>query len=151
MVKEYLSQKGIPFLDYDVSRDSAAAQEMVNRTGQRGVPVIIIDGQIVVGFDRPQLDRLLSQSAKPAFGASIADATQITGGIAAGAYIGQVRANSIAASLGLNSGDIVIAVNTRTVSNVDDLALLLSRLKHGDHISITYVRNNRPLTAEGTY
>ncbi|MBN1368111.1 MAG: PDZ domain-containing protein [Dehalococcoidales bacterium] len=151
MVKEFLSSKGIPFQEYDVSRDSAAAQEMINRTGQQGVPVTIIDGQIVIGFDRPQLDRLLGQNIKPVFGASIADADRITGGKAAGAYIGQVRPNSVAASMGLTTGDIIIAVNMQVASNADDFVSLISRFKPGNRFSITYVRNNRPVTIEGSF
>jgi glutaredoxin-like YruB-family protein len=58
-VKQYFRQRGIVFRDVDVSRDPAAARDMVRRSGQQGVPVIDIGGRIVVGFDRPQIDRLL--------------------------------------------------------------------------------------------
>jgi glutaredoxin 3 len=51
--------KGIRFNDVDVSRDMAAARDMVRRSGQRGVPVIDIGGRIVVGFNRPRIDQLL--------------------------------------------------------------------------------------------
>jgi glutaredoxin len=47
MVKEFLSQRGIAFEERDVSRDTNAAQEVVSKTGQMGVPVTIIDGQTV--------------------------------------------------------------------------------------------------------
>lgn len=57
--KKYFKQQGVRFRDVDVSRDSAAAREMVRRSGQMGVPVIDIGGKIVVGFDRPRIDRLL--------------------------------------------------------------------------------------------
>lgn len=57
--KQYLRQRGVPFKDVDVSRDSTAARDMVRRSGQQGVPVIDIGGKIVVGFDRPKIDRLL--------------------------------------------------------------------------------------------
>ncbi|HML20188.1 MAG TPA: glutaredoxin domain-containing protein [Aggregatilinea sp.] len=59
--KQYLRQQGIRFRDVDVSRDAAAARDMVRRSGQQGVPVIDINGRIVVGFNRPEIDRLLSQ------------------------------------------------------------------------------------------
>ncbi len=58
-VKQYFRQKGIVFRDVDVSRDPVAARDMVRRSGQQGVPVIDIGGRIVIGFDRPQIDRLL--------------------------------------------------------------------------------------------
>lgn len=59
LAKQYLRQRGVRFKDVDVSRDAAAARDMVRRSGQQGVPVIDIGGKIVVGFDRPKIDRLL--------------------------------------------------------------------------------------------
>ena len=57
--KRYFREKGIRFKDVDVSRDHAAARDMVRRSGQQGVPVIDIGGKIVVGFDRPKINKLL--------------------------------------------------------------------------------------------
>jgi glutaredoxin-like YruB-family protein len=57
--KSYLRQQGVRFRDVDVSRDPAAARDMQRRSGQQGVPVIDIGGKIVVGFDRPKVDKLL--------------------------------------------------------------------------------------------
>ncbi len=57
--KQYLRQRGIPFKEVDVSRDKHAARDMVKRSGQSGVPVIEINGKIVVGFNRPKIDKLL--------------------------------------------------------------------------------------------
>jgi glutaredoxin len=59
MAKSYFREKGIKFTDVDVSRDQAAARDMVRRSGQMGVPVIDIGGRIVVGFNRPQINTLL--------------------------------------------------------------------------------------------
>ncbi len=59
MAKSYFREKGIKFTDIDVSRDQAAARDMVRRSGQMGVPVIDIGGKIVVGFNRPQVNTLL--------------------------------------------------------------------------------------------
>lgn len=58
-VKRYFREKKIQFKDVDVSRDSAAARDMVRRSGQSGVPVVDIGGKIVIGFDRPKIDRYL--------------------------------------------------------------------------------------------
>ncbi len=58
-VKRYLKSKGIRFTDVDVSRDAGAARDMTRLSGQQGVPVIKIGGQVVVGFDRPKIDRIL--------------------------------------------------------------------------------------------
>ncbi len=57
--KRYFREKGIRFKDVDVSRDSAAARDMVKRSGQMGVPVIDINGKVVVGFDRPKIEKYL--------------------------------------------------------------------------------------------
>lgn len=57
--KRYFRARGVPFKDIDVSRDSAAARDMVRRSGQQGVPVIDIGGKIIVGFDQPKIDNLL--------------------------------------------------------------------------------------------
>ena len=57
--KHYFRQQGIKFRDVDVSRDQAAARDMVRRSGQQGVPVIDIGGKIVVGFDRNKINQLL--------------------------------------------------------------------------------------------
>ncbi|HHW14451.1 MAG TPA: NrdH-redoxin [Firmicutes bacterium] len=61
--KEYLRSRNIPFADIDVGIDRAAALEMVQLSGQYGVPVITINGEVVIGFDRPKIDRLLEKSA----------------------------------------------------------------------------------------
>ncbi|GAB4473641.1 MAG: glutaredoxin family protein [Anaerolineales bacterium] len=57
--KRYLRERGIKFRDVDVSRDPAAARDMVRRSGQSGVPVIDIGGRIIVGFDRVKIDQYL--------------------------------------------------------------------------------------------
>lgn len=57
--KSYLRQRGVKFRDVDVSRDAAAARDLVRRTGQQGVPVLDIGGKIVIGFDRPKINQLL--------------------------------------------------------------------------------------------
>lgn len=57
--KDYLKSKGVEYNDVNVSLDPAAAKEMIEKSGQRGVPVLDINGSIVVGFDRPQIDKLL--------------------------------------------------------------------------------------------
>ena len=57
--KSYLTEHRVAFREVDVSRDPAAARDLVRRTGQMGVPVVEIDGRPVVGFDRRQIDQLL--------------------------------------------------------------------------------------------
>ena len=55
MAKDFLTQKNIPFTNYDVSTDAAKRQEMIQLTGQLGVPVIVVNDSIMVGFDREKL------------------------------------------------------------------------------------------------
>ncbi len=57
--KEYLEGKNIEFEDIDVSEDQEKAREMVELTGQMGVPVIVIDGEAIVGFDRAKIQKTL--------------------------------------------------------------------------------------------
>lgn len=60
MAKEYLSQKGVPYTDYDVSSDPKALEEMVKISGARSVPVITACGEVTVGFDKSRIDQMLS-------------------------------------------------------------------------------------------
>ena len=55
LAKEFLTEKNIPYTNYDVSMDAAKRQEMIHMTGQLGVPVIVINDSIMVGFDREKL------------------------------------------------------------------------------------------------
>ena len=58
-VKNYLKEKHFRFRDIDVSRDVRAAEDLVRRTGQTGVPVILINNKPIVGFNRKEIDRVL--------------------------------------------------------------------------------------------
>ncbi|MGK9368839.1 glutaredoxin family protein [Melioribacter sp. Ez-97] len=58
--KRYFREKNIRFKDIDVTRDQAAARDMMRRTGQTGVPVILINNRPIVGFDKPKINRLLN-------------------------------------------------------------------------------------------
>lgn len=57
--KDYFKEKGVEFTDYNVAADQAKADEMVKKSNQMGVPVIDINGQIIIGFDRGKIDELL--------------------------------------------------------------------------------------------
>ncbi len=59
MAKQYVKELGVDYEEYDVGTDKERAKEMVKKSGQMGVPVIDIDGHIVVGFNRPLIDKLL--------------------------------------------------------------------------------------------
>ena len=63
MAKDFFAEKGIQFTNYDVSTDAAKREEMIKMTGQLGVPVIVIGGDIMVGFDRAKLAAKLGVEA----------------------------------------------------------------------------------------
>ena len=60
MAKEYFKLKGFEYEEYNVATDIAKQKEMIDKTGQFGVPVIDIDGKIVIGFDRTKINELLN-------------------------------------------------------------------------------------------
>ena len=57
--KQFLKENNVVFQDVDVSSDKQAADEMMQKTGQMGVPVIDIEGQIIVGFDKEKIKQAL--------------------------------------------------------------------------------------------
>ena len=57
--KEFFKEHDVDFTDIDVSQNQEAAQEMIKKSGQMGVPVVEIDGNIVVGFDEQKIRELL--------------------------------------------------------------------------------------------
>ena len=57
--KQFLTENNIPFTNYDVSSDRAKADEMVEKSGQMGVPVLDIEGEIIVGFDKERIKQTL--------------------------------------------------------------------------------------------
>lgn len=59
--KSYFAENDIEYTEHDVSSDKEAAQEMIEKSGQKGVPVIVVDDEIVVGFDQSRLDSLLNK------------------------------------------------------------------------------------------
>ena len=156
MVKEFLSQRGVTFQERDVSRNAAYAAELVRNTGQRGVPVTIIDGKMVIGYDPAQLEPLLKlNKQRPPFGASIADAGKITAklstGITLGAYVGSVKPGSIAAQTGLTAGDIITGINLNNVKTARDFERALASPHRGGRFSINFLRGNQTMTGEGTF
>ena len=58
--KDYLDTLGIAYTDKDIEKDPANAQAVVQKSGQMGIPVLDIDGTIIVGFDRPKIDAALA-------------------------------------------------------------------------------------------
>lgn len=61
-VKEYLDKKGVKYVDRDVEKDPEAGSEAIAKSGQRGIPVVDINGTIIVGFDRMTIDKTLEDA-----------------------------------------------------------------------------------------
>jgi len=58
-VKQFLKDNNISFQDFDVSKDEAMGEEMIQKSGQMGVPVLDIDGKMIVGFDKESIKKAL--------------------------------------------------------------------------------------------
>lgn len=60
MAMEYLSRKGVPFVAKDVREDDEAMRELVQDLGSRSTPTIVVDGNVMVGFEKAKLDAMLA-------------------------------------------------------------------------------------------
>lgn len=154
--KSYLASCGVRFTEHDVSRDKAAAEEMVRLTGQMAVPVIVVDGQIIVGFDRSRMERLLDRadgsSQRPRFGLKVADASRVAQHSSAvpvfGALVGAVAPSSLGERAGLRAGDIITGINMERISSADDLEQALGGLTSDSPVTITFLRGQETLRTE---
>ncbi len=153
-MKEFLSQRGVRYTERDVSVDRNAAAELNRLTGQMAVPVTVVDGAAIVGFDRTRLEQALRSTSarRPSFGLRIADASRMAqkqGTIPLfGAYVARVASGSPGEAAGLRPGDIVTEFNMRTVSNAGDLERSIAGLLPGGGASIVFFRGDQKLTGE---
>ena len=58
--KAYFKDKGLIYTEYNVAEDQIKAKEMIDKSGQMGVPVIIINDQVIVGFNKLEIEKLLN-------------------------------------------------------------------------------------------
>ena len=142
--KSFLQERGVKYTEFDVSRDRNAAQQMVNLTGQMGVPVITVDDQVIVGFDRQRLQSLLAAAGpKPLkFGLKIGNAP---GG---GAVIGAVANGGIGARAGLTSGDVVTALNSQPVRSAEEMERFLAKVTAGSIVTFRFSRSGQDRKSE---
>jgi serine protease DegQ len=135
----------VKFTEYDVSVDEQAAEEMVKVSGQMGVPVTVIDGQVVVGFDRQRMQALLA-GGKIHFGLRVADADRMAqkqGNVPVfGAFVGAVAPGSLGEKAGLRPGDIVTEISGRRISNASDVQEALGELRAGNIMTVLFLRGN---------
>lgn len=59
MAKDWFNENGVKYEEFDVVSNLEKRQEMVDKSGQMGVPVIVVDDKVVVGFDQPLLEEFL--------------------------------------------------------------------------------------------
>jgi glutaredoxin-like YruB-family protein len=133
--KEFLSKRGVRFEERDVSADRRAADEMVRRTGQMGVPVIADEQEAIVGFDLPRLQRMAARHAHPGLGLLVADAKD-----GQGAYVGSVRSGSPAERAGIQAGDLIQELSGMPVRNADDLERIAAGRRPGQPTSLVVLR-----------
>lgn len=120
---------------------------MIRLSGQQGVPVITIDDQVVVGFDRRRLEELLAQgAAKVELGAAVADATSRVQ--MDGAYVGRVKRGSLADKAGLKARDVIVELNGQAVRNSADLARIMAGLYPGVRPKLIYMRQGQRVQTE---
>jgi S1-C subfamily serine protease len=145
---------GVKFNEYDVSLDHAAAQEMVQLTGQMGVPVIVVDNEIIIGFDRQRLQALLaagnSAAKRVRFGIKIADASKVatSSGQVSGAIVGEVSPGFLGEKAGLKAGDIITEVSGHPVNGAADMEKLLAALQPGNIVTILFKRDGETRKSE---
>lgn len=63
MSKEFFTEHGVSYTEHDVANDPAQRQEMIDKSGQMGVPVIFVGEEMVIGFDKRRLSELLGIGA----------------------------------------------------------------------------------------
>jgi len=153
--KKFLTELGVSYAEHDVSRDRAAAEEMVRLTGQMGVPVIVVDGQTVIGFDRTRLEQLLtggSSHKHPSLGLKVADASRKARKLGEppvfGALVGSVAPSSPGERAGIKVGDIITEINRKRVNNAAELEHIVGTLTSGSHVPVTFYRNEQAIKSE---
>lgn len=130
-----------------MAADPLAAQELVRKSGQMGVPVIIMDDQVVIGFDRNRLEQLLAAAARrPSLGLAVADAARYVPN-GSGAYVGRVNPGSPGERAGLRVGDIIFEFGGYPVRTADDLENLIADLSTS-RIPIAWYRDNQVMRSE---
>lgn len=153
--KDYLKSRNVPFIEKRVDEDMAAAQEMIEISGQQGVPVVSTEREVVVGFDQLRLARIadrFSGPKRPAFGVLGANAedyfarhpdkrpsddTDIKG-----VFVGQVKPSSVAQRAGIQPGDVIQAMANKRVRNMYAMDQLMETVKTGDVISVRVLRGS---------
>lgn len=136
------------FVERDVSRDPQAAQEMVRRSGQQGVPVTVAGDDVIVGFDRPALERVAARARRagqrtappgPRLGLAVKEVPE------GGLLVGRVRAGSAGEQAGVRAGDRLLLLAGRPVRSVAELQQLTAGLPAGTGLPLLVRRDGADL------
>ena len=133
---EFLRKQGVPYEEVDVAKNPHAAQEILARTGQMGVPVIVDSQEAIVGFDLPRLQRMAARHRRPGgLGLRVKDTED-----GSGAYVGSVRPGSPADRAGVQPGDVVDELSGAPVRNAADLERIAGQRGQNQPTSISIRR-----------
>jgi glutaredoxin 3 len=150
-VKNYLTQRGVSYVERDLSREPGAAQEVVRLTGQQSVPVTVIDGQAVLGANMPRIDQLLAQLAShpPRLGVAIAVSARIAEKkgiqLPEGAYVGRVTPYTSGALAGLRVGDVITQLAGQAVRSDQDVHTIMARQRYGQSAQLIAWRSGQTI------
>jgi glutaredoxin 3 len=159
-VRTFLDEHKVTYTEKDVAADQSAAMEMIQRSGQQGVPVTAAGDEVVVGFDQPGLKRLIERFAgprRPPLGVLGADAASYLANHpeqaervpegTIGVYVGVVRPRSVAERAGLTPGDIITGLAGKRVRSMRQLDEFVAMLSSGERTNVHYVRDRETQTA----
>ena len=127
---------------------------MVKLTRQMGVPVTVVNGQPVIGFDRSRLKELLSKGNgnKPRLGMKVAD---VDGSMRKpgepplfGVIVGDVSPSTPASRAGFRKGDIITSVNRQRINNVSEMEQVIRSVSTGNRIPVTFYRGEQAVNLE---
>ena len=127
---------------------------MVKLTRQMGVPVTVVNGQPVIGFDRSRLQELLSRGNgdKPRLGMKVADVNASTRKPGEpplfGAIVGYVTPSTPASRAGFHKGDIITSINRQRINNISEMEQIINGFSAGSRIPVTFYRGEKAVNTD---
>ena len=118
---------------------------MVRRSGQMGVPVITAGSEVVIGFDRPRLDKIATQYARSGTAAAPKLGLAVRTAPGGGVEIGSVRSGSLGSQAGFQAGDVLESLSGQSVNSVGDVERLTRTLRAGQTIDALVRRGRQRL------
>jgi S1-C subfamily serine protease len=128
-----------------VSVDRAAAFQMVRRSGQQGVPVIIAGDDVVVGFDRRRLEQIVARYAQPASAAEGIKLGLVVRDAANGVEVGGVRPGALGERAGVRAGDVLESLAGQPIHSVAELEQRARTLAAGQEVDLGVRRQGQAI------